>query len=93
MIITLNKKFRYKRPGPPPFLAFEFKSSKKMAANGWLGRNHLKSFLSMLINQGFFALLINSRLRKLKIARVCKIRDVSSQITAELCILARLNDN
>ena len=67
-----------------------------MAANGWLGRNYLKS-LSMLINQGFFALffgiLINSRLRKLKIARVCKIRDVTSQITAELCTLARLNDN
>ena len=68
-----------------------------MAANGWLGRNHLKSFLSMLINQGFFALffgiLINSRLRKLKIASVCKIRDVTSKITAELCTLARLNDN
>ena len=33
-------------------------------------------------------ILINSRLRKLKIARVCKIRDVTSQITAELCTLA-----
>ena len=66
-----------------------------MAANGWLEMIIKSSqvFLSMLINQGFFALLINSRLRKLKIARVCKIRDVTSQITAELCTLARLIDN